>query len=347
MRSLVALHRQSSPHPSPSRSLYQTVPKVISVGAPKLAAVWWMRPFGLDDWWRRGGGVDMKFDNFDRLLERGERVIYYPEGVPGIGKGFLRRYQLQHFYSSFVVLAARHHAPVCPVSVVNAEWVNPTSVTFRPLDRFFYKVFGLPFFPIPIVFLVLVFPFLFYLAFPCHMIFLIGTPLDVRALVREAGGDPDDLTREVVLDVAERIRAMAQERLDRAVEQYGDRPYALKTLWRELKSIRGRIFRTTPLGWPFSFIQHDRDLHRPPARNRLHAALRDLDILAWYLPLGWFLIALLRAIRRPPYGYRGLSEQERREKEGAYLWLLDRRPLPEKRERTERRDDEATASGGA
>ena len=68
-----------------------------------LSTNWWMRPFGIDNFWRRCGGVDMTFDNFDRLLERGERVLYFPEGVPGIGKGFARRYQLQRFSTSFVL----------------------------------------------------------------------------------------------------------------------------------------------------------------------------------------------------------------------------------------------------
>ena len=59
--------------------------KFRSVYEPELSLVWWMRPFGIDNLWRRGGGVDMTFDNFERLLQRGDRVIYYPEGVPGIG----------------------------------------------------------------------------------------------------------------------------------------------------------------------------------------------------------------------------------------------------------------------
>ena len=69
---------------------------------------------------------------------------------------------------------------------------------------------------------------------------------------------------------------------------------------------------------------------RPPAKNRLHAFVRDLDILAYYLPFGWFILALTRKLRRPPYGYRGLSADERREREGAYRWSLETRPLPKR-----------------
>ncbi len=305
--------------------------KFRSVFSPKLAATWWMRPFGLDNWWRRAGGVDMTFDNYDALLKRGEKVIYYPEGVPGIGKGFLKRYQLQHYYSSFVVLAARYEAPVYPVSVVNAEWVNPTSVTFAPLNTLFDKLFGLPFFPVPIVFLAFLFPFIFYLAFPCKMIFVIGDPIDVRALLEEEGTDdhqqPD---RAQTQRVAERIRQVAQEQLNEAVATYGQKPYDLGSLKQRLRKVRGRIWRTIPLGWPFTFVQPDRDRDRPPAANRLHAFIRDLDLLAYYLPFGWFLLALMRAMRRPPYGYRGLTKAERTEREGTYRWSLKTRPLPKK-----------------
>ncbi len=303
--------------------------KFRSVYTPQLAAVWWMRPFGVDNWWRRGGGVDMTFGNYDRLLARGDKVIYYPEGVPGIGKGFLKRYQLQHFHSSFVVLADKHRAPVYTVAVVNAEWVNPTAITFPWLNDVFKKLLGLPFFPIPIVFLVAVFPFLFYLAFPCRMVFVVGDPLDVRGMLREEGvQDDDEPDREAILRVADRIHDLAQQRLDAAVAEHGEKPYDVKGLWRAMKVIPGRRFRATPFGWPYSYTQFVRDRERPPARNRLHAWLRDLDVLFYYIPLGWLGIALTRKLRKPPYGYRGLTKEQRIEREGSFRWELEKRPLP-------------------
>ena len=153
--------------------------KCRSVFEKELTLAWWMRPFGVDNLWRRGGGVDMTFDNFERLLQRGDRVIYYPEGVPGIGKGFQHRYQLQRFRTSFVRLAARHDVPIYPVSVVNAEWVMPFHVTFPPLDRVMQRFFHVPFLPLPAGLLAVVFPWMWYLALPAHMTFVIGDPIDV------------------------------------------------------------------------------------------------------------------------------------------------------------------------
>jgi len=55
---------------------------------------------------------------------------------------------------------------------------------------------------------------------------------------------------------------------------------------------------------------------------------RDLDLVAFYLPFGWPLLSLARRLRRPPYGYRGLSARESREAQGNFIWRLCERPLP-------------------
>jgi len=303
-----------------------------AVFEPELSMAWWMRPFGIDNFWRRGGGVDMTFDNFHQLLERGERVLYYPEGVPGIGKGFHRRYQLQRFSSSFVVQAARHRAPVLPLYTINAEWVIPFNYTVRWLNRLVQR-FHVPFMPLPAGPLAVLFPWLWYLSLPARMIFVVGRPIDVAAKLRAIGASQiEDPQRDDARRVAEEIRCEMQTELDRYVDRYGRTPYHQRslrsTLGRALK--RGSFHRGMPWGWPWSFLAHDRDRQRPPARNRLHRWLRDWDIALYYLPLGWFLIALARRFRKPPCGYRGLSPAERCEREGSFLWRLKDRPLPDR-----------------
>lgn len=315
------------------RDDFEKASKFRTVFTPQLSTNWWMRPYGIDDWWRRAGGVDMTFDNFDRLLARGDRVIYYPEGVDGIGKGFRRRYQLQRFHSSFVVLAVKHDVPVYPVSIVNAEWVNPLSLTFEPTDRLAQRLLGVPFMPLPIAPLALLFPFVFYLAFPCQMTFQVQEPVDVHALLRDEGWTGNGLpNRDLARRVAQRVRRQAQQDLNAAVSRYGQRPYDWKGLVEAMRDIKGRIVRATPLGWPVSLLKHDRDHRRTSASSKFQAVLRDLDIAAWYLPLGWLLIALLRVLRRPPYGHRGLSAQEQQQKDGSYRWSLEEAPLPPREE---------------
>jgi len=298
--------------------------KLRSVYSPKLSATWWMRPYGIDDWWRRCGGIDMKFKNYDYLLEHGGRVIYYPEGIPGIGKGFNRRYQLQHFYSSFVVLASKHNVPVYPVYSINSEWINPTSITLKWLDRLSDRFLNIPFLPVLAAVIALFFPFFFYLAFPANMIFVAGEPIDVRSRLIEMGTDPNQPDKEVMQLLADKIRDEMQAELQKNMAEYGQKPYDYQSLKTSFKKYGWKMFRYTPFGWPFLFIKNARDRHREPAKNRFVAGLRDLDIWAYFIPLGWFIIALCRRFRKPPYGYRGLSKRERSKREGKYLWILDR-----------------------
>lgn len=305
--------------------------KFRSVYTPELAATWWMRPFDMDNWWRRVGGVDMTVGNFDRLLDRGDRLIYYPEGVPGIAKGFLRRYQLQPFSRSFVLMAARHDAPVYPVSIVNAEWVNPASITFDALDRLSRKYLGVPFVPLPIAPIAALLPFAFYLAFPCQMTFVIQDPINVRKMLRDAGcTDLEDPDRRELARVAEQVRRRSQSMLDDAVDEHGEKPYDLSDLLRHLRHLGKRAFGATPFGWPVSYGHHERNVRRTEEAHGWRGLMKDLDLASWYVPLGWLAVALLREIRRPPCGYRGLSESERRAMEGSYRWSLKDDPLPDR-----------------
>lgn len=309
--------------------------KIRTLYEPELTQAWWMRPFGLDNWWRRCGGIDMTFDNFERLLLRRERILYFPEGVPGIGKGFNHRYHLQPFKTSFALLAARHDVPVIPIYIINAEWVHPFGYTFPPLDRVMQRYFHVPFLPLPIGLLAVIFPWMWYLAFPAHMIFVVGKPIDVRALWRAEGitdfTHPDRHERSRVAGI---VRRRMQRELAAMVREHGRRPYDVRSLKDALRSANGRLKGVLPWGWPVRYIRHERDRQRPKARTRWHALLRDWDLLGFYLPFGWPLLTLSRRLRRPPYGYRGLPRSAQREKMGEFIWRLSERPLPPKPSRT-------------
>lgn len=303
--------------------------KFRSVYSPKLARTWLMRLFGIDNFWRRCGAVDMTYYNFRELIKHGERIVYYPEGIPGIGKGFNRRYQLQPFSRSFVMLAAEHDVPVYPVYTVNAEWVNPTSFTINWLDKWVDRLTGIPFFPIPAALIAILFPFFFYFGFPCKMKFFVGEPLPIRDWLRDAGfKDGAKPTRSQADKAAEMARRSMQQKLDALVREHGQKPYDLPDLIRSIRNIPGRAWPVIGPGWPYAFVRHERDLVRGPARNKMHKWLRDVDLLAYYLPLlGWPIIALLRGVRKPPYGYRGLTKPEKRKRQGRYLWSLVQLPL--------------------
>ncbi|HWU86737.1 MAG TPA: lysophospholipid acyltransferase family protein, partial [Kofleriaceae bacterium] len=59
--------------------------------------------------------------NVRRLLERGELIAIWPEGVTGPAKPFRDRYRLQSWRVGFAELAIRHRAAVVPVAIVGAE----------------------------------------------------------------------------------------------------------------------------------------------------------------------------------------------------------------------------------
>jgi 1-acyl-sn-glycerol-3-phosphate acyltransferase len=73
----------------------------------------------------RCGVVGGSRGNARALLEAGELLMIFPEGVPGIGKNFAQRYQLQEWRQGHCELAIRYRAPVVPVGIVGAEEQMP------------------------------------------------------------------------------------------------------------------------------------------------------------------------------------------------------------------------------
>jgi 1-acyl-sn-glycerol-3-phosphate acyltransferase len=94
---------------------------------------------------RRTGQTVGHPDDTRRLLERGELVLVFPEGVRGTGKQFKDRYRLRRFgRGGFVATAIRSGAPIIPVSVVGSEEIYPMVADLAPVAKFL----GLPYFPI-------------------------------------------------------------------------------------------------------------------------------------------------------------------------------------------------------
>jgi 1-acyl-sn-glycerol-3-phosphate acyltransferase len=92
----------------------------------------------------RVGQVPGVPENAERLLERGEALLVFPEGMRGISKPFSQRYQLQPFTHGFVRLALRTDTPIVPVAVVGAE---EQYVSIGNLPRV-ARALGLPVLPV-------------------------------------------------------------------------------------------------------------------------------------------------------------------------------------------------------
>lgn len=93
----------------------------------------------------RIGGVRACPENAERLLNHGEVVAVFPEGIKGISKLFKDRYRLERFgRGGSIRLAMKTKSPIVPAAVVGAEETYPllfkSQVLARPL--------GLPFLPV-------------------------------------------------------------------------------------------------------------------------------------------------------------------------------------------------------
>jgi 1-acyl-sn-glycerol-3-phosphate acyltransferase len=83
-------------------------------------------------------------DNCQRLLERDELILAFPEGVKGIVKPYTRRYQLEDFGQGFMRLALATRSPIVPVAVIGAEeqYISVGNLEWAA------RAFGLPALPV-------------------------------------------------------------------------------------------------------------------------------------------------------------------------------------------------------
>jgi 1-acyl-sn-glycerol-3-phosphate acyltransferase len=94
--------------------------------------------------YRKLGGVVANRENALRLLEAGELVLLFPEGVSGVAKPFSDRYRLRAFSPGFARLALALDVPIVPVAIVGAEEIYPLLGRAEGVGRFV----GAPYVPI-------------------------------------------------------------------------------------------------------------------------------------------------------------------------------------------------------
>lgn len=97
---------------------------------------------------QRGGTLVGTPENCVSMLEAGECVMVFPEGVGGINKTFDQRYRLQRFGLGFMRLALETDTPIVPVGIVGSEEQQPGLANLPALGR----LFGMPSFPITLGF---------------------------------------------------------------------------------------------------------------------------------------------------------------------------------------------------
>lgn len=146
-------------------------------------------------------------ENADRLLEKGELMMIFPEGALGSGKTWDLRYKIQRFTHGFMELAIKHQAPIIPVSVVGGEEQAPSFVNVKPLA----KAIGMPYFP-----LTPTFPWtgaFGLIPYPSRYRITIGEPMDFSMY-------QDDLDYpEKIHEHVETVRSVVQTMVNQGLEE--------------------------------------------------------------------------------------------------------------------------------
>jgi 1-acyl-sn-glycerol-3-phosphate acyltransferase len=153
----------------------------------------------------RGGALVGTPRNCTAMLERGEVVMVFPEGVRGMNKAFSKRYELQRFGLGFMRLALETDTPIVPVGIVGSEEQQPGFANLKRLGR----ALGLPALPIT-----LTFPWLGplgLLPLPVKYRIYFGEPLAFE-------GDPSE-EDAVIEKKVEAVKAAIQQLLDRGVAE--------------------------------------------------------------------------------------------------------------------------------
>ncbi|MCU0443488.1 MAG: glycerol acyltransferase [Microscillaceae bacterium] len=229
---------------------------VRALASPLLSRSTLMNPFLIKNFWKRAGGIDATTLNFETMMHFSEaNILIYPEGIEGIGKGFDKKYQIQRLSTSALRMSLKYRTDIIPFATVNAEYVNPFSYSIDWLNDVVRQV-GIPFLPIGITtLLILAQPWMFYFGFPAKLVFVRGRRIKPYEMLNKPF---EEITREDLYYLRDRIHWMMQTELDQAVKEYGQQPYDWTNFLNTLRQNWRKAIYFSPLAWPFLFVEHER-----------------------------------------------------------------------------------------
>ncbi len=130
--------------------------------------------------------------NAEYLLQNGESLLVFPEGVRGISKSTQNFYQLQSFTKGFFRIALKAQRDILPVAVIGAEEMFP----FVYQAKYIAKLFGLPALPVS----------LNYLPLPSPIDIYIGKPYAIPKDLSPEASDKD--ISEHIIRIETKIKRM-------------------------------------------------------------------------------------------------------------------------------------------
>jgi 1-acyl-sn-glycerol-3-phosphate acyltransferase len=154
----------------------------------------------------RVGQVIGTRENFADLLDGGQLVLVFPEGIEGIRKTVTHRYRLQQFHVGFVEQALQARAPIIPTAFIGSDDQAPILYDIKPLAR----RLGLPVAPITPTF-----PWLGplgLLPYPVSYRIVYGEPIRFHERFGPEGADDARLVRYLT----NQVRRTVQQLVDRS-----------------------------------------------------------------------------------------------------------------------------------
>ncbi len=153
----------------------------------------------------RVGQVIGTRENFGDLLDDGQIVLVFPEGMDGVRKPITQRYRLQRFRVGFIEHALRARAPIVPVAFLGSDDQAPILYDFKAVAR----RLGLPAIPITPTFPLL--GPLGLLPYPVGYRIVYGEPLPFHERFGPEGADDARLVRYL----ANQVRRTVQQLIDK------------------------------------------------------------------------------------------------------------------------------------
>ncbi|UZR93039.1 hypothetical protein [Chondrinema litorale] len=222
--------------------------------APMLTQTTLMNPFLIPNLWKKAGSIDANMLNFETMMQHKDyNLLIYPEGVPGIGKGFNNRYQLQKVATSFVRMSLKYKTDLIPFYTINGEFINPYHYTSSFVDKLI-NIIKIPFLPLGALTIVLILqPWLFYYAMPAKLYFVRGKRISPYKMI--ADKPYKEYTQQEIEKLRDELHVTMQSELTEAKNNYGKKPYQFRQF---LKVIGNNFYRLPflfPTGWPVLFSE--------------------------------------------------------------------------------------------
>ncbi len=275
------------------------------LASPMLSESVLMNPYLYENLWKIVGSVDASFLNFETMMLQNEHnLLIYPEGVPGIGKGFNKRYQLQRFSSSFITMSIKYKTDIVPLLTVNGEFINPYAYRSGWLNKLVNKI-GVPFLPLGLVSLFIPFqPWIFYMGFPAKLTYVLGKPIKVHEMTDKP---IDEISYEELVDIKERVRTEMQQQLNNAVEKYGKKPFYFREFLSLTFKNLDKLPYSMPFGWPLLFEQFNLSWKKIKVDDQplklgflstFKIILKSPKQLFFYLPIIGWIPLLMKGLKR-------------------------------------------------